>query len=410
MFFPIRTDRRLTRIPWVNYGLIALNVIIFLFTFSDIDLANQILGELYRLTAQGVPQSDPRILALNARLEQIGVLDYFLEPRPPQLHQYISYQFLHAGWMHLIGNMVFLYVFGSSVEDRLGHIGYGFFYLAGGVLAGLAHALLESSPVLGASGAVAGVTGAFLALFPMSNITVVYFFFIIGAVELPGMIVIGLQIAMNVFFQLTGGGGNTAYLAHLAGYAHGLTIGMSLLLAGVLPREPYDMLALWAQRRRRGQFRKMARQGYAPWDHNKPPEPSARQEAPPLDAEQQKMMQQRAAVLSAINQHDMPNAAKRYRALLEAHADQVLGQQAQLDVANQLTAEGEYQAAAQAYELFLKHYPTYSQHEQVQLILALVYARYLGRRDRARELLQAASPRLSGSDQALAQQVRNELA
>lgn len=390
MFLPIRTDRRLKRIPWVNYALIAVNVLVFLVTVGQVNQINQFAGWPIELIAQHVP-----------------LAAYYLNPYSPQIHQFLTYQFLHAGWEHLLGNMLFLYVFGNSVEDRVGRLAYLLFYLAGGIMAGLGHVMAESAPVLGASGAVAGVTGAFLALFPLSNVTVVYWFIIIGAIEVSGIVVIGIQIAMNVVLQFYGGG-NVAYLAHLAGYAHGFVIGMLLLLIGILPREPYDMLALFERRKRRTQFQRMARAGYQPWEHNKPPEPSAKQapqQAAPLGAEQEAIMRRRSEISRALTQHDLPAAAQRYRELLTEHPDQVLGQQHQLDVANQLMSDAHYGDAARAYELFLERYPTYPQREQVQLILGLLYVRYLQRAERARELLREAIPRLTGSNHQLAEQL-----
>src|SRR5690606_9644203 len=101
---------------------------------------------------------------------------------------------------HLFFNMLFLWVFGNEVEERLGKVGYLAFYLAGGVLAGLAHALpADAGPILGASGAVAGVTGAYLALFPMTDITIILFFF--GAFEVRSIALILFKIAQDAVFH-----------------------------------------------------------------------------------------------------------------------------------------------------------------------------------------------------------------
>ncbi|MEE9211062.1 MAG: rhomboid family intramembrane serine protease, partial [Phycisphaeraceae bacterium] len=205
MFFPIRTDRRLAHTPWVNYTLIAVNVLVFILQIA--------------LSSPGRPQWFGH-----------GLLD----PEAPSLHQFITYQFLHGSWEHLLGNMLFLYVFGNSVEDRLGKIGYLGFYLAGGVIAGFGHALLETTPVLGASGAICAVTGAYLALFPLSGVTIFYWFvFYVGTFEVSGIVLICFQIAQDLLFQLAGRGG-VAYMAHLAGYAYGLLIGMGLLWCRLL--------------------------------------------------------------------------------------------------------------------------------------------------------------------------------
>lgn len=394
MFLPIRTDRRLTSTPWVNYVLIGLNVVIFLLTQNQVQTlrnASSIVGAM------------PRELLL----EQLPVLAYFLDPANLELHQFLSYQFLHGDWMHLLGNMVFLWVFGNAVEDRLGKIGYIFFYLAGGVFAALGHLMMESSQVIGASGSVAAVTGAFLALTPLTNVTIVYWFFFIGAFEISGMLLILFQIAQNILFQFIGFEG-VAYLAHLGGYAYGFIIGMVLLLVRLLPREPYDMLALIEQRRRRSAFRKMTQQGYHPWEHaGAGAIPGS--EAPPVTEQQREIMEQRSRVAAALADHDVVAAARLYRELLERDPQQVMNQQQQLDIANELMSEGRYDEAANAYELFLKQYASYPQREQVQLILGLIYARYLGQAQRAKELLQSAKERLHGSDRDLAQQVLSEL-
>ena len=91
---------------------------------------------------------------------------YYLHPDQPEILQFFTSVFLHGSWMHLIGNMIFLWVFGNAVNDRFGHVGYAAFYLAGGVLSGLGYVLLAGqAPVLGASGAISAVTGCYLVLF-----------------------------------------------------------------------------------------------------------------------------------------------------------------------------------------------------------------------------------------------------
>jgi len=379
MFFPIRTDRRLTHTPWVNYGLIAVNVLIFMTTRST--------------TGEPVAR------------------DFVLEPALPQLHQFITYQFLHADHWHLLGNMLFLYVFGNSVEDRLGKVGYLGFYLAGGVLAGLGHALTDQNPVLGASGAVAAITGAYLALFPLSNVTVVYWFILIGSFEVSSMLLILFQIGQNVVLHMMGGS-RVAYMAHLSGYAYGFVVGAGLLWLHLLPREPYDLLALIEQRRRRSQFRRMTRDGYHPWEHAKATEPDpvgGQKPAEPISDEKQRHLDLRQQINSALSQQNLPAAARLYHQLLLIDPKQVMGQQQQLDLSNQLMSEGRYDAAAQAYELFLRKFDRYAQREQIELILGLIYVKYLDRRDRGCDLLTAALPRLDDQRQKeLAQRMLSE--
>ncbi|MEX0776942.1 MAG: rhomboid family intramembrane serine protease [Phycisphaeraceae bacterium] len=385
MFLPIRTDRRLQHKPWVNYALIAANVAVFAFTQS--------------LDAQAL---EP----------------YLLQPMQPRTwhglpYQFITSVFLHADMWHVFGNMLFLYVFGNSVEDRLGKVGYLAFYLGAGVIAGIGHTLMDQHPALGASGAVCAVTGAYLALFPLSNVTIVYWFIFIGAFEISSMYLIIFQIAQDLFFQLQGAG-RVAYAAHLAGYAYGFAIGMALLATRLLEREPYDLLSMIEQRRRRAQFAALTRQGYRPWEHGGTPGQAGAGTAvaadKPLPEASRQIMELRAAVADAITQHDMPRAAELYARLVEIDGKQVMSQQQQLDLANQLTADGRYELAARAYELFLNAYARYAQREQVELILGLLYARYLNRRQRALELLTSALPRLTDVEQlALARQTIGEV-
>ena len=398
MFLPLRTDRRLKYTPWVNYTLIGINVFIFLLTRGQIEDAAYFVHSL---------QSQGYIVPPEFLHERFPVLRFYLTPGSPSIYQFLTYQFLHADWMHLAGNMLFLYVFGNSVEDRFGKVGYLFFYLAGGVIAGLGHSLLEMSPVLGASGAVAAVTGAYLALFPLSYVTIFYWFFIIGTFEISSMLLILFQIAQNIFFQAMGSPG-VAYLAHLAGYGFGFFIGMGLLLIRVLPREPYDMLSLIEQKRRRATFRKLAEQGRHGWEHAGASHVGGKPAAK-LTPEEARLTAQRSSISAALADHDLATAAKQYRELITQDPQQVMSQQQQLDLANQLMAEARYDTAATAYELFLKHYASYAQTEQVQLILGLIYARYLQQPDRAKELLAAAVQRLRGSDRDLAQQVLAEI-
>lgn len=377
MFLPIRTDRPLRRTPSVNYALIATNVLVFIIV--------DIMGD--------------------ARLAEwkVGAM---LNPIEPRLYQFITYQFLHQGLWHLAGNMLFLWVFGNSVEDRLGKGGYLAFYLAAGIVAGIGHISLETSYVLGASGAVCAVAGAFLAFFPLTNITIVYFFFIIGAFEVSGLLLILFQIGHDVLFYL-GRGGGVAYLAHLSGYAMGFSVGMGCLLSRLLPREPYDLLSLVEQRRRRAKFRAATRSGYSPWEGSASDsiKRRGRKEGPPNE-QQQRIMALRADINAAIDRGDLAEAARLYLDLLEIDGSQTLGYQSQLDVGNQLMAESKHEQAATTYELLLTNFPRDPQRQQVQLILGLIYVRYLQRWQRARELLREARNRLDDPNQ---KQLANDL-
>ena len=148
---------------------------------------------------------------------------YMLTPSYPYLWQFLTYAFLHGSVAHILGNMYFLYIFGNNVNDRLGNLGYLIFYLAGAVFSALGHILAATiggtgaaTPVLGASGAIAAVCGAYLVLFPQSLITIVYWFFIIGTMEIPALylIIVKLILIDNVISRSAQ---NVAYDAHLGG-------------------------------------------------------------------------------------------------------------------------------------------------------------------------------------------------
>ncbi len=395
MVIPIRTDRQLKSTPWVNYALIAVNVVIFLLTKEQIAASSMVAA----------PPGGFETLR-----EHYPVVGYYLYPTHPQWSQFITYQFLHGSWMHLIGNMVFLFVFGNSVEDRLGKVGYLAFYLAGGILAGLGHAMVELNSVLGASGAVSAVTGAYLALFPLSNVVIVIWFIMIGAFEVSSVVLICFQIVQNLISELLGLDG-VAYLAHLSGYGYGFAIGMLMLYCKILPREPYDMLALIERQKRRAEFRAMTRRGQSPWAHLSPDGVIIdAKDGEALSEEEQRLAGLRRKVSTALAAHDASRATAAYRELLAVDSRQVLTETQQLDVANLLMSQGEYPTAAHAYELFLEKFTRYSQREQIQLILGLIYARYLDEHQRAATLLEAAMPRLADPAQvALAKSTLEEL-
>jgi len=368
MFLPISTDRRLRRTPWVNGGLVVVNTLIYLITRSHLD--------------------DP------------AVETWFLHAGSPRLAQFITYAFLHASGMHLLGNMIFLFVFGNNVEDRLGHVGYLAYYLAGAVLAGLGHALVETSPVLGASGAVAAVSGAYLALFPRSRVTLIYFFIIIGEYEVSSGIVILFYFGYDIIRYLVSES-SVAYVAHITGYLFGFSVGITLLLTHLLPREPYDVLSLFEHRRRRRVFTNLTQQGYAPWELNRPPEPvpAVAEKRKPVVAVDNRRAVMRARVSGLLAENRLPAAADEYAKLIDLDGSQVMPRQQQLDLANQLMGEGRHLLAARAYELFLTTFRTDNQRDQVELILGLAYIRYLDRKQRGRELLTTALTRLHDPDQ-----------
>lgn len=403
MFIPIRTDRPPKRTPRVTQALVIVNLAVYLLGAA---------GTYFGLF------EDPNVLS------KVGHFD----PGHFQVWQLFSYQFIHNphgidGLLHIGFNMLFLWVFGTAVEDRLTRWGFLAFYLAGGALAGLAHMLVNPhNPVIGASGSIAGVTGAFLALFPRSRIQIIVFFFI-GVYNIPSLWFIGFYVVIDFLRQLGNllghGGGNVAYMAHIAGYVYGFAVGFLLLATGLLKHEEFDVFYLFRQARRRAAFRAAAREGPAAmWqsaqaDTGKRLAREATRQRPPTELEQ-RLAVLRGRINSLLAAGDASGAADLYRRLLAEAGDAsgaVLGEQAQLDVASQLYAQDLADDAATAYELLLSSYPSAAKSVEVRLILALLYTRRLGRPRRARELLEQIRPRLrSETHGKLADQLLAELA
>jgi membrane associated rhomboid family serine protease len=367
MLLPLRTDSPLRTTPYMNWAIIAANVIVF--------------------ALQKIKPSVEPAMALYANV--------------PTLVSFITYAFLHANLLHLVGNMLFLYIFGNNVNDKMGHVGFLLFYLGGAVFSALGYlTTTHQGAIVGASGAVWAVTGDYLVLFPRAHVTVVYYFILMGRLELPSWAFVLMQAAWDVINLARET--EVAHSAHLAGAFYGFGVSLALAATYLLPRDQFDLWALIKQWNRRRQYRDMVSKGYNPFGYTPAVAgggaggpPRAVYETP-TDPRQQRINEMRAEISEAIAHHDIPLAATRYLDLRRFDPEQVLSRQAQLDVANQLSAQQLYSEAADAYETFLKAYPKFEQVEQIELMLGLIYARYLSRYDRAKECLVKASARLHG--------------
>jgi membrane associated rhomboid family serine protease len=327
-----------------------------------------------------------------------------LVPQAWRFWQFVTYAFLHGGYWHIIGNMFFLYLFGNNVNDRLGNGPYILFYLLGAVLSGVGHVVANpasSVPTVGASGAVAAVTGAYFVLFPRSLVTVLYFFFLFfGTVELPAWLFIGLKMILldNVIIRMTP---NVAYDAHLAGYGVGIIAALLLLRIGWLKRDGFDLWYMIEQWNKRRQYRTAVSEGFDPFAGTGRRSVDTRER--PKTSEQQhreaRIGKLRSDISHWLTQHNTATAAQLYIDLMKLDDSQILPRQSLLDVANQLASENRYTEAARAYEQMLTHYRGYEHLEQVKLMLGLIYARYLHREDRAREVLNEALTRLVDPNQ-----------
>lgn len=363
LLLPVRTDSPLRSVPWANWLLIAANALIFLAQYS--------------------PRVDLSSWVLNAQR--------------PELHQFLSYAFLHDGFWHIGGNMLFLYIFGNNICDRLGNVAYLALYLAGAVFSGIGYAAIyPSGMVVGASGAVAAVTGAYLALLPRSHVTLFYWVFIlIGLYEIPSLWLIIAFFLQDVFYSFSRDTG-VAHAAHISGSIFGFLVCLLLLKVRLLPRDHFDMLALLDRWNRRRQYQSVVRQGYDPFDYTQGGK--AAQSAP--NAMLDRIQETRAAISEAIAHGNLGEAANLYDQLRSLDANQTLSRGAQLDIANHLYSVGAYAAAAAAYELYMKSYGSSEHAGHVALMLGLAYGRHLNQPQTARERLNQAVQLLQFSREA----------
>lgn len=225
---PIRDDNPISTTPFVVYALLALNVVIFLY---EITLSEDALQQFFNVWAI-VPAE------LTASFGANGVA------AEREWFTLISSQFLHGGWLHVGGNMLYLWVFGNNIEDRLGSVKFLFFYLACGALAGLSQWFFDPAstiPTLGASGAVAGIMGAYVIRFPRAKIvTLIPLFIVFTTFRIPAIFFLGWWFIQQAFYSAMSlgatadmGSGGVAYWAHAGGFVFGAILGPTLgLFAG----------------------------------------------------------------------------------------------------------------------------------------------------------------------------------
>jgi hypothetical protein len=276
------------------------------------------------------------------------------------------------------------------------------FYLAGAVFSGIGHTLFSINPVLGASGAVAAVTGAYLVLFPNTLITVLYiFFFIWDTIEIRALYFIAFKlIVWDNVFEPRISPQSIAYGAHLAGYSFGILCILILLAIGLIDTGHDSLLAMLRQWNRRRVFRGTVSGGYDPFGVGKPQKPvSAEIKDDSARQEFSEFAQLREQISDALAHKNSPLAAKLYKTLLETDSKQTMSRQNQLDLANSLMSDSQWEWAAIAYENYLSQYGQSEYVEQVQLMLGLLYTRYIPKLDRAEELLRRAKEKLAQAGQ-----------
>ncbi len=208
--FPFKDDNPTRTFPFITIGIIAINILVYIWELMSP------AGEKYIVYNYGAIPSDLISLEKTQRLH-------------PALTIFSS-MFLHAGLLHVGGNMLYLWIFGNNIEDRLGHFRFLLFYLVSGIIAAYSHAITSPAstmPMIGASGAVAGVLGAYILLFPHAKVhTLIFFGFFVQVVKIPALIVIGfwaiIQVVNGILSQRLIAQGGVAWFAHIGGFLVGL--------------------------------------------------------------------------------------------------------------------------------------------------------------------------------------------
>ena len=211
------------RRPIVNIGLIALNSMVFIYELSLGGIDRDIFFFQYGLIP--VELSSGNEFAYVAT--PAGPKD--ITAPIPTWGTAFSSMFMHGGWMHFMGNMLYLWVFGDNIEDRLGHVKYLLFYLAAGVAATWVHVttnLDSETPLIGASGAISGVLAAYLLAYPFNRVTTVVFIFFITVIRVPALFFLGFWFILQLFSGIgsLGAAGGVAYMAHVGGFVAGLLL------------------------------------------------------------------------------------------------------------------------------------------------------------------------------------------
>ncbi len=215
---PIGDANPSKRFPLVTVLFIAINVIVFVY---QITLPRQALNQFIRSAA-----------IIPAQVVENPGLD--------SLWSIITSTFLHGGLLHIAGNMLYLWIFGDNVEETLNHVGYGVFYLLAGIVAAIAQIAMNpasTTPMLGASGAVAGILGFYAVMFPRARVrTLIFLFIFVTFINLPALVVLGFWFVLQLFQGVAALGANTtggvAWFAHIGGFALGMLVGFGYRISG----------------------------------------------------------------------------------------------------------------------------------------------------------------------------------
>ncbi len=336
MFLPIGDTPNPQDTPYANYLLIGANIAVFLLISLPLvltrpDLNDPVLAEYLRvLGARGIAPTQ-------AFLDRVSVYDLFIfhygfRPADPSLFTLFGSLFLHGGWLHLAGNMLFLWIFGDNVEHRLGHFAYLLVYLVTGVVSTLFFAAFvpdSSMPLVGASGAISGVLGCYFFWFPRNKVKVFIFLFpfIMSTFMIPARLVLGFYLLVDnliPFLLIPKGGAGVAHSAHIGGFLAGISV------AFFVDRLP----GVWRRRQSRQAYRET-------------PEMAGEESGPGIGER----------IASLLGQDDRHRAALLYETLNSRAKRKAVGDEAVLAVGDHLLAAGEYDRALSIYRRFSAERP-----------------------------------------------------
>jgi membrane associated rhomboid family serine protease len=240
MFFPFHDENPVERTPIAMYAIVVLNVVVFLWSRQLQPLGQQELAYEHGFVPARIEQlTDRRPIEVPLKVEMaptpwaqdVGVVRLRLDPKPSEIVlSLVTCMFLHGGWLHLIGNMWFLWIFGNNVEDRLGPVLFLVLYFVGGLLASGAHWLSapqSTMPVIGASGAIAAALGAYAVTWPWARVrTLVFLFIFITVIDLPAFVVLGAWFLLQLFAAWAPNpmGEPVAFWAHVGGFVTGMVL------------------------------------------------------------------------------------------------------------------------------------------------------------------------------------------
>lgn len=224
--FPIgddNSDRTIT--PFVNYIFIGINILVFVFLqgLGGNDAFSYAFSLVPKEVTTGIDITGVQVI--QDSLGNVGKIQHYATPLPVYFN-FLSSMFMHGDFMHIFGNMLFLFIFGDNIENLLGHIRFAAFYIVCGFAAAFAQIFMDGDsiiPMLGASGAISGVLGGYLLLFPQRQVRAIIFNFL---TTVPAFVALGIWIVFQIvqgYFADPGAGG-VAYAAHIGGFAAGLAL------------------------------------------------------------------------------------------------------------------------------------------------------------------------------------------